>query len=108
MADLNKLQHSSTYNYQQVYIQGTLNLNADTKSVNHDLGYIPYARRWGEQISGEISTLVVPALATIYHSAYELAPYAIDVKLTNTAFSATTLIGALKIYYRIYIDNSDT
>lgn len=106
MADLNKLQHSSIHNYQQVYIQGTFNLNADTKSVTHGLGYIPFARRWGEQISGEISALVVPALSTTYHSAYELAPYAIDVKLTTTTFSATTLIGALTVYYRIYIDDS--
>lgn len=102
MVNLVKLKHSSHHNYQQIHLQGQVNVNG-TRTIDHNLGYVPYVRVWAYHIGGELSGLVVPAASTMYHSAYETVSI-ITLAAATTKQLRLESSGALDVYYRIYLD----
>ncbi len=109
MVDINKLQHSSKHNYQQIYLNGSKTCpNGTTTSIPHGLGYVPYVRLWAEEIAGELCTPTVASMTTVWHYDYEPASVSpiwelsVDSNFLNVSVSG----GAMKVYYRIYIDAS--
>lgn len=105
MADLTKLRHSNLHNYQQVHLEGQLNIGSGTTVIKHGLGYIPHVRVWAYHIAGELSPIVVPAAATSYHAAYEnVSVTPIDKVAVTTDELRIRSSGGITIYYRIYRD----
>lgn len=104
MADLSKLQHSSLHNYQQILQDGNDTFSG-SKIIIHDLGAVPYARVWNEQVAGEVSLPVVASASTAYHDDYATTAQIDSLSLTANRLEVVTSAN-LKVYWRIYLDVS--
>jgi hypothetical protein len=103
MTDFTKLQHSSLTNYQEFDINSSDTING-SRSISHTEGGIPYVRVWAEQISGEVSALVIPSVSTLYHDDYATAPTVDTLGITSAELNISAPSGALLVYWRIYVD----
>lgn len=92
---------NTDYNYTKLYMEGVIDLSVTT-FVNHNLGYIPQNEVWLEfatitQAPQSSYSLVDASLGGIFGSR--------GVVVTNNQIQVVgTIPGALKLHYRIYLD----
>lgn len=100
------LQYNSAFNYQKIFMQGTINLtvsSGSTGSVNvvHNLGYVPKVRAY----------LTTNATPTVLQPVSTAGPNDIQVRISTTTvtfFADETGFGSnvnVNIQYRIYLES---
>lgn len=99
-----KEQYDSSLVYRRILYNQTLNLTSNqTKTITHDLGYIPYFRAWSELYSDEVSFFYVDsAQYTFGGDYYSASIFGFDITATTTTITINSYSPARPFYLRIY------